>query len=30
MTQWLEIVPANFEIYPLATPAEAEETLKGS
>lgn len=30
MTQWLEIVSANFEIYPLATPAEAEETFKGS
>jgi muconolactone delta-isomerase len=28
MTQWTNIVPVNFDIYPLATPSEAEELLK--
>jgi muconolactone delta-isomerase len=28
MTQWLNIVPVSFEIYPLATPSEADELLK--
>lgn len=28
MTQWLNIVPVNFDIYPLTTPSEAEELLK--
>jgi len=28
LTQWLSIVPVNFDIYPLATPSEAEELLK--
>jgi hypothetical protein len=28
MTQWLNIVPVSFEIYPLATPLEADELLK--
>ena len=28
LTQWLNIVPVNFDIYPLATPSEAEELLK--
>ena len=28
MTQWLSIVPVSFDIYPLATPLEAEELLK--
>jgi muconolactone delta-isomerase len=27
LTQWLNIVPVSFDIYPLATPAEAEELL---
>ncbi len=27
LTEWLNIVPVSFEIYPLATPAEAEELL---
>lgn len=28
MTQRLDIVPVNFEIYPLADPSEAEKLLK--
>jgi hypothetical protein len=28
MTQWLNIVPVSFDIYPLPTPLEAEELLK--
>jgi len=28
MTEWLNIVPVGFDIYPLATPSEAEELLK--
>ena len=28
LTQWLNIVPVSFDIYPLATPSEAEEILK--
>lgn len=28
MTQWLNIIPINFDIYPLETPTEAEELLK--
>jgi len=28
MTQWLNIVPVSFKIYPLATPLEADELLK--
>jgi hypothetical protein len=28
MTQWLNIVPVIFDIYPLTTPSEAEELLK--
>ena len=28
MTQWLNIVPVSFDIYPLATPSEAEELLE--
>jgi hypothetical protein len=28
LTQWLNIVPVSFEIYPLATPSEAQELLK--
>jgi muconolactone delta-isomerase len=27
LTQWLNIVPVGFDIYPLATPAEAEKLL---
>jgi hypothetical protein len=27
MTQWLDIIPASFEIYPLATPSETEKLL---
>jgi muconolactone delta-isomerase len=27
MTQWLDIVPASFDLYPLATPSEAERHL---
>ncbi len=27
LTHWLNIVPVGFDIYPLATPAEAEELL---
>lgn len=28
LTKWLNIVPASFDIYPLATPSEAEKLLK--
>ena len=28
LTQWLNIVPVSFDIYPLATPSGAEELLK--
>lgn len=28
ITQWLHIVPASFDIHPLASPSEAEELLK--
>jgi muconolactone delta-isomerase len=28
LTQWLNIVPVNFDIFPLATPSKAEELLK--
>jgi muconolactone delta-isomerase len=28
LTQWSDIVPVSFDIYPLATPAEAEELLR--
>ncbi|MEW6621083.1 MAG: DUF3303 family protein [bacterium] len=28
MTQWLSIVPVSFDIYPLATPSEADALLK--
>ena len=28
MTQWLNIVPVSFDIYPLTTPLEAEELLR--
>ena len=28
MTQWLDIVPVSFDIYPLVTPSEAEGLLK--
>ena len=28
MTEWLNIVPVSFDIYPLATPSEAEKLLK--
>ncbi len=28
MTQWTNIVPVSFDIYPLATPSEAEKLLK--
>ena len=28
MTQWLNIVPVSFDIYPLTTPSEAEKLLK--
>lgn len=28
MTQWLNIVPVGFDIYPLATPSGTEELLK--
>ena len=27
MTQWLDIVPASFDLYPLATPSETEKLL---
>ncbi len=29
LTQWSEIIPAGFGIYPLASPAEAESLIKG-
>jgi len=28
MTHWTDIVPVSFDVYPLATPAEAEKHLK--
>jgi muconolactone delta-isomerase len=28
MTQWLDIVPVSFDIYPLTTPSEAGKLLK--
>lgn len=28
LTQWSNIVPAGFDLYPLATPSEAEGLLK--
>ncbi len=28
MTEWSNIVPVVFDVYPLATPAEAEQLLK--
>ena len=28
LTQWLNILPVSFDIYPLATPSEAERLLK--
>jgi hypothetical protein len=28
MTQWLDIVPVIFDIYPLANPTEAEKLLQ--
>lgn len=28
MTQWLSIVPVDFDIHPLTTPSEAERLLK--
>ena len=28
MTQWLNIIPVGFDIYPLATPLEAEALLQ--
>ncbi len=28
MTQWSNIVPASFDVYPLITPSEAEKLLK--
>jgi len=28
MTQWLNIVPVSFEMYPLATPLETDKLLK--
>lgn len=28
MTQWLDIVPVDYQVHPLATPAEAERLLK--
>ena len=28
LTEWSEIVPVSFEIYPLATPEKAEEMLR--
>jgi muconolactone delta-isomerase len=27
LTQWLNIVPVSFEVYPLATPSKAQELL---
>jgi muconolactone delta-isomerase len=29
MTEWLNIVPVGFDIYPLASPSAAEELLRG-
>jgi hypothetical protein len=28
LTQWSNIVPVSFDIYPLATPSKAEDLLK--
>jgi muconolactone delta-isomerase len=28
ITQWTNIVPVSFDVYPLATPSEAEKLLK--
>jgi hypothetical protein len=28
MTEWSDIVPVSFVVYPLATPSEAEELLR--
>jgi len=28
MTEWLDLVPVSFDIYPLTTPSEAEKLLK--
>lgn len=28
MTQWLNIVPVSFDVYPLVTPSKAKELLK--
>ncbi len=28
LTEWLNFVPAKFDVYPLATPSEAEKLLK--
>lgn len=28
MTQWLDIVPAGFDVFPLVSPSEAERLLK--
>jgi muconolactone delta-isomerase len=28
LTQWLNMVPAKFDIYPLATPSEAKELFE--
>ena len=28
LTEWLNIVPVQFDIYPLATPSEAEKMLE--
>ncbi|WP_456473924.1 DUF3303 family protein [Candidatus Pyrohabitans sp.] len=28
LTEWSAIVPASFEVYPLATPEKAEEMLR--
>ncbi len=29
LTQWADLVPVSFDIYPLATPAAAEKLLGG-
>jgi len=28
ITQWLNLIPAKFDIYPLVTPSEAKQLLK--
>ena len=28
MTEWLNLVPVSFDIYPLTTPSEAEKLLR--